>query len=130
MTRKEVKMKFTDVCIFTERVNEMIKFYEQIFDAKAEGDDIHSVLKTKDLTIAFYDKSNAESLMGFDFSDSGNGMTYIGFNVENVDDEYTRLKELGITSISEPKLWAWGAKSFNFKDIDGNRIMFRTWFDE
>ncbi len=96
---------------------------------KAEGDEIHSVLKTKNLTITFYDKNDAESLMEFDFSDSGNGMTYIGFNVENVDDEYTRLKKLNIDSISEAKVWPWGAKSFNFKDIDGNRIMFRSWLE-
>ncbi len=120
-------MKFTDVCIFTENVIEMVNFYEKVFDVEGEKDEIHSVLNAKGLSIAFYDKHHAESLMGFDFSDSGNGMTYIGFNVDNVDDEYVRLKKLGLDSISEPKLWPWGAKSFNLTDTEGNRIMFRSW---
>lgn len=123
-------MKFTDVCIFTERVMEMAEFYEKIFEVEADKDKIHSVLNTEDLTITFYDKSHAESLMGFDFAESGNGMTYIGFNVNDVDDEYKSLKILDIARITKPKVWPWGAKSFNLIDIDGNRIMFRSWIED
>lgn len=123
-------MKFTDVCIFTEHVIEMVEFYERVFETETDKDTIHTVLTIDGLTIAFYDKNHAKSVMGFDFSDSGNGMTYIGFNVDNVDEEYSRLKKLGIDSISTPTLWPWGAKSFNFKDIDGNRIMFRSWSNQ
>lgn len=123
-------MKFTDVCIFTENVIELVEFYEKVFEVEAEKDEIHSVLNANGLTIAFYDKRHAESLMGFDFSDSGNGMSYIGFNVDNVDHEYNRLKNIGIESMSMPTLWSWGAKSFNLKDIEGNRIMFRSWITD
>lgn len=68
--------------------------------------------------------------MGFDFTESGNGMTYIGFNVNDVDKEYTRLKILNIDGMTTPTIWPWGAKSFNIKDVDGNRIMFRSWIDD
>lgn len=123
-------MEFSDVCIFTENVIEMAEYYEEIFDVEADKDKIHSVLKAGGLTIAFYDKNHAESVMGFDFSESGNGMTYIGFNVNDLDEVYKRLKVLDITKITKPKIWPWGAKSFNFTDLDGNRIMFRSWIED
>jgi len=123
-------MKFTDVCIFTENVIKLAEFYEKIFNVKADKDKIHTVLELDDLSITFYDRKHAESLMKFDFSESGHGMNYIGFNVDNVDDEYIRLKKLGILNMSEPTLWPWGAKSFNLSDIEGNRIMFRSYSEE
>lgn len=66
--------------------------------------------------------------MAYDFANSGAGMTYIGFNVDDTDAEYERVKQIeNITSITEPKLWPWGAKSFRFGDPDGNMIVFRSW---
>lgn len=120
-------MVFTDICLFADNVLELISFYEKVFEVEGEKDEIHSALSIKGLTITFYNKSHAESIMGFNFSDSGSGMTYIGFNVDDVDREYDRLKRLGLDTLSQPTLWPWGAKSFNFLDIEGNRIVFRSW---
>ncbi len=120
-------MVFTDVCIITDKVLDVADFYEKIFNVKAEGDSIHSFIKAAGLGIVIYSKNAAETEMGFDFSDSGNGMTYIGYNVDDVDKEYERIKSLDISDVTVPHLWPWGAKSFNFKDIEGNRIVFRSW---
>lgn len=119
-------MKFTDVCIFIENMNEMVEFYEKVFEIEADKDQVHSVLNIHGLTIALYDKKHAEDVMSFDFSDSGHGMNYIGFNVEDIDKEYFRLKDLNIIKMSEPTRWPWGAKSFNIIDPEGNRIMLRS----
>ena len=34
-------MKFSDICIITENVSRLARFYETVFQTKAEGDDIH-----------------------------------------------------------------------------------------
>ncbi len=119
-------MVFSDICIITNDVLALVKFYEEVFNAKAEGDNIHSVISIAGLGLVIYDKSAAETVMGFDFSGAGNGLTTINFNVDDVDAEYIRIKELNIKGTTEPQLWPWGAKSFRFYDIDGNIILFRS----
>lgn len=119
-------MKFTDICIITNNVLDVAKFYEIVFNAKAEGDNTHSFINVAGLGIAIYDKNDAEKVMGFDFSNTGTGLLTIGFDVDDVDAEYVRIKALNIVIDTEPKLWPWGAKSFRFKDIEGNIIFFRS----
>ncbi len=120
-------MKFTDICLITSDVIALREFYEKIFSCKTEGDATHSFLNIAGLGLAIYDVRKAEEDMGFDFEDNGRGMMTIGFNVEDVDAEHRRISEIGVLDLSEPELWPWGAKSFNYKDIDGNRIVMRSW---
>lgn len=35
-------LHFTDICLITDDVPKLVKFYEVLFDTKAEGDEIHS----------------------------------------------------------------------------------------
>lgn len=120
-------MTFTDICIITYDVVSITNFYEQVFNTASEGTDIHSSINAGGLTINIYCRKHAEEEMKLDLTTSGNGLVTFGFNVEDVDIEYERLKELGVGGITRPKLWPWGAKSFNFKDIEGNTIFFRSW---
>lgn len=120
-------MKFTDISIITENVLDVAKFYETVFNSKAEGDNIHSVINVAGLRIAIYDKREAETVMGLNFSNTGTGLMTIGFDVDDVDAEYERIKALNINSATEPQIWPWGAKSFRFKDTEGNVIFFRSW---
>jgi len=120
-------MIFSDICIITNNVLDVAKFYETIFNSKAEGDNIHSFINAAGLGIAIFNKNAAETVMGFDFSNTGSGLITIGFDVDDVDAEYERIKALNINSATEPRLWPWGAKSFRFKDIEGNIIFFRSW---
>lgn len=119
-------MKFSDICIITENVTGLAKFYEAVFHTSAEGDSIHCVINAGGLSIAIYDKAAAQTDMGFDFAGAGTGLAFIGFDVDDADAEYERIKQLGIRIEAEPRLWPWGAKSFHFKDIDGNYITFRS----
>lgn len=119
-------MKFSDICLVTKDVPALVRFYESIFNVQAEGDSIHSVVAAGGLGIAIYKKAAAETDMGFDFTGSGSGFVFIGFNVDDADREYLRIKQLNICQPTEPKVWPWGAKSFHFKDPDGNFITFRS----
>ncbi|SCZ10579.1 hypothetical protein [Alkaliphilus peptidifermentans] len=96
-------MQFSDICIISNNVLDLAKFYEVIFSTKAEGDNIHSIINVAGLVIAIYNKNEAEKVMGFDFSNTGTGLITIGFDIDNVDAEYERIKALNITSATEHK---------------------------
>ena len=120
-------MKFSNICIITENVSKLARFYETIFQTKAEGDDIHSTLSTAGAGIAIYSKKAAETDMSFDFSQYwGSGNFTIGYNVADVDEEYERLKSLKVDFVTTPTTWPWGARSVHFRDPDGNIICFRS----
>lgn len=119
-------MEFTDICIITSDVIRVSKFYEMIFDTQAEGDAVHASINAAGMRLSFYDKHNAETDMGFDLEGAGTGLITIGFNLEAVDETYQRIKDLGIDSVSEPVVWPWGAKSFNFRDTEGNIVVMRS----
>ena len=119
-------MKFGDICLITKNVPELVKFYETVFDTKAEGDATHSSLDAAGLGLAIYDKGAAQADMGFDFTGAGTGMVTLGFNVDDADTEYARILRLGVCGVTEPHLWPWGAKSFRFPDPDGNILVFRS----
>ena len=119
-------MKFSDICLITRDVLKLAKFYETIFNVKSEGDAIHSFVNMAGLGLAIYSKNAAETDMGFDFTGSGTGLMTIGFNVDDVDAEYVRITALNICDVTTPHLWPWGAKSFRFKDTDGNIIIIRS----
>jgi predicted enzyme related to lactoylglutathione lyase len=120
-------MKFSDICIITEDVPLLTRFYENVLQVKADGGEIHASLVIGGEGIAIYSKKAAESDMLFDFSKHwGSGNFTIGLNVDNVDKEYERLKSLNVEFISTPTTYPWCARSVHFRDPDGNIICFRT----
>lgn len=120
-------MKLSDICIITENVPLLTRFYENVLQVKADGDEIHASLVIGGEGIAIYSKKAAENDMLFDFSKYwGSGNFTIGLNVDDVDKEYERLKFLNIEFVTAPTTYPWGARSFHFRDPDGNIICFRT----
>lgn len=53
-------------------------------------------------------------------------MFTFGFNVENVDDEFERLKSLNmdIEFVAVPTTYPWGSRAMHFRDPDGNIVCF------
>jgi len=118
-------MRLNDICIITDDVPRLARFYEAVFQTKADGDETHAALDAAGLAI--YAKKAAENNMGFDFSRYwGSGNFTIGCNVGDVDSEYDRLKALGVEFITTPTTWPWGARSMHFRDPDGNIVCFRS----
>ncbi len=116
------------ICLITDNVPRLAKFYEKVLQTTSEGDDIHTFILIDGGSLAVYSKSAAISDMGFDFSKfCGTGMFTFGFTVENVDDEYNRLKssDLNIEFVSVPTTYPWGARSMHFRDPDGNIVCLR-----
>lgn len=120
-------MQFTDVCFITEDVARLRKFYETVFFLPSEGDDLHAGIALGGLHITFDSATMVKHNPSFGYvSGQGSNNTIIGFNVADVDAEYQRLNALGVSMLNQPTTHPWGARSFQFRDPDGNILNFRT----
>lgn len=122
-----MRFQFTDVCLITNDVLRLRAFYEEVFGVKAEGDDIHSGISIDGFTFVFDHVAIAKENPTFYYVESGGANNVIaGFNVGDVDAEYSRLLVLGAEMLNEPTTHPWGARSFQFRDPDGNILNFRS----
>ena len=120
-------IEFTDVCFITEDVLKLRAFYESVFGTEGEGDDIHSFIRLEGLIITFDSASIISGSSPFGQIPGGvKRNSCVGFNVSDVDAEYVRLRSLDVDVLSEPVTHPWGARSFQFRDPDGNILNFRT----
>jgi len=120
--------QFTDICFISGDVLSLIKFYETVFGVKAseDGDEIHSGLNVGGLNISIDSARLTENTPFHYVSGASSDNTIVGFNVDDVDVEYARLLALGVTMLNEPTTHPWGARSFQFRDPDGNILNFRS----
>ena len=122
-----MSFQFTDVCLITNDVLQLRAFYEAVFGVQAKGDEIHSGISIDGLTLVFDHVDIADENPTFCYIEGGGSNNVIvGFNVDDVDAEYKRLLPLGAQMLNKPTTHPWGARSFQFKDPDGNILNFRT----
>jgi predicted enzyme related to lactoylglutathione lyase len=120
--------QFTDLCLISKDVLNLVDFYEKLFDVTAsEKGEYHSSVNIGGLWLtidaaAIADDASVFSYLNCKASDN----TLICFNVEDVDAEYARVLALGGVTLNEPTTHPWGARSFQFRDPEGNIINFRT----
>jgi uncharacterized glyoxalase superfamily protein PhnB len=117
-------MKFTGVCLVTERVPILVQFYSTILNRQAVGDDIHAEFEIGGLSLAIFTRQGMEEMAPGSMQGAGYGSFTIGFEVEDVDMQYERLKALGVTLVKLPATYPWGARSVWFRDPDGNIVDF------
>lgn len=123
-----MSFQFTDVCFITEDVLRLRAFYEAVFGGKAEGDVIHSALVMDGIQFTFDYVDPLQKNSAFHYVSAGGANNVIvGFNVDDVDVEYQRLLPLGAEMLNEPTTHPWRARSFQFRDPDGNILNFRSW---
>ena len=116
---KEEKMNLGEVCLETNNVIKMADFYRKILNISSDcRDEVHQFIITEGTTLSVYNNGDVKNNQNENIS--------IAFTVNDVDEEYERLLELGIHIIDAPKLQPWGAKNMHFCDPDGNHIYFRS----
>jgi len=122
-----MSIQFTDVSFVTNDVLRLRAFYELVFGGKAEGDEIHSSLGMDGIFLTFSYGDSLQKNSAFRYVSTGEANNMIvGFNVDDVDAEYQRLLPLGAKMLNEPTTHLWGARSFQFKDPEGNILNFRS----
>ena len=118
-----MNVQFADICFITKDVLRLRAFYETVFGSKSEGDEVHSTLGINGTYFVFMMQKT--DVFYFEMME-GASNTILSFNVDDVDSEYQRLFALGVEMVNEPKTHSWGARSFQFKDSDGNVLNFRS----
>ena len=111
-------MIFEGICLITNDVKRLSEFYQKVLQTTSDSDDdIHQEIKTRRAFL---------SILYCDQATKGNPYMSMAFTVDDVDDEFVRLKRLGIKIIDEPTVRPWGAKNMRFCDPDGNFVVFRS----
>ncbi len=112
-------MRLGEVCIETNDVVKISNFYREILSIPSDcKDTVHQFIISEGTTLTVYDNGKQKNNQNENIS--------IAFTVDDVDEEYKRLLNLGIHIIDAPKLQPWGAKNMHFCDPDGNHIYFRS----
>ncbi len=117
-------MEFTGICIVTDKVVELTNFYKKLLAVDADGDENHADLRTDVAAISIFSKKGMDGLAPGSMDSSGSGNITLNFRVENVDKEYDRVSTFGVEFIKLPTTHPWGARSFWFRDPDGNIVNF------
>jgi predicted enzyme related to lactoylglutathione lyase len=120
--------QFTDLCLISKDVLNLVGFYEKLFNTTAsEKGAYHSSIRIGGLWLTIDAAQIPDVAPAFSYINAkASNNTLICFNVEDVDAEYTRVLALGAEALSEPTTHPWGARSFQFRDLDGNIVNFRT----
>jgi predicted enzyme related to lactoylglutathione lyase len=120
--------QFTDLCLISDDVLKLVDFYERLFDVTAsEKGTYHASLSIGGLWLTIDATQIPDVAPAFSYvNGKASDNVLLSFNVVDVDAEYCRIPDLGAVVLNEPTTHPWGARSFQFRDPDGNIINFRT----
>ena len=120
-------MNLVSLRIITANIKTLVPFFEKAtgIEAKWLTDDFAEIVTSSftlaigsTQTLAFFGEGVAQP--------AANKSVIIEFLVENVDDEYERIKDLSIDIVQKPTTMPWGNRSLLFRDTDSNLINFFT----
>ena len=117
-------MRFNGICLVTRDMPRLRSFYTSILQADAEGDDTFMRLSTQGAALSVFSEEGMEQMAPGSMQDSGCGRFTLEFEIEDVDNEFERLKGLGVSFVKPPTTQTWGRRSVWFRDPDGNIINF------
>jgi catechol 2,3-dioxygenase-like lactoylglutathione lyase family enzyme len=120
-------VNFISIRLITNNVDGLVKFYEQITGlALIRSTEDFAELKTPSCTLAIASTRTIELLGAGAAHAADNHTMIIEFRVDDVDQEYEKLKNLVTEFVKEPATMPWGNRSMLFRDPDGNLINFFT----
>ena len=120
-------MNFISIRLITNNVDGLVQFYEQITGLSiTRFTEDFAELKTASGTIAIA-STRTIALFGAEAARAAdNHSVIIEFRVDDVDQEYEKLKNVVSEFVKEPTTMPWGNRSMLFRDPDGNLINFFT----
>jgi catechol 2,3-dioxygenase-like lactoylglutathione lyase family enzyme/predicted SnoaL-like aldol condensation-catalyzing enzyme len=116
--------RFNSICMITENVPALRDFYCRVLQTSAEGDDAFTALSTEGAQLTLFHPRGMEQMAPGSMAGSGHSSYALEFEVQDVDREYERLRELGVPIVKPPTTQAWGLRSAWFRDPDGNIVNF------
>lgn len=115
-------MRFASIRLIARDIKAVVSFYETLTGKKAEWlAPVFAEIVTPGATLAI---GAAETVALFKEGSSepgANRSAILEFQVEDVDAEYARLKQVAEV-IHEPKLMPWGNRATQFRDPEGTPV--------
>src|SRR5882724_7760947 len=112
-------MNFTSIRIITADIKRLVQFFERVINAQAKWstEDFAEIVSGpyniaigSMRTVGLFGAGSAEA--------ASNKSVIIEFLVENVDEEYERIKNLTPDIVQKPTTMPWGNRSLLFRDPD------------
>ena len=119
-------MKHRFFSIVTRNIAKLSEFYKIILQANTNGIvDLENYVELyiEDFVVCVESVASVENRSGASLLA---GSVFIEFEVSKVDDEYSRVIELGVNPLQKPFDNPWKTRNFYFNDPDGNLVCFYT----
>jgi uncharacterized glyoxalase superfamily protein PhnB len=115
-------MKFSGICLITDDIPRLARFYELLSGGHPEGGDVHAELSFAGVQLAFFTRAGMEEMAPGSMIGAGYGSFTLGFEVADVDAECARLAAAGVEVVKPPATHPWGCRSAWLRDPDGNIV--------
>ena len=112
--------KLFAICILTDNFKESIDFYKNKLGLEVNSNEGEFAdFKLEGTSLAIFGKNDAIAMFPEKYMKSGGGIV-VAYQVNSLNEEVARLKNVGIKIFEGPKETAWGQKVAYFNDPDGN----------
>ena len=118
-------MRLVQSRIVTDDVEGLAAFYASLLRASVTLNDYYVEVPAGPVTVGFskrrfteYREEDHPAANGPERRDE----VILDFEVADVDAEYERIAELGVTVVMPPKTQPWGSRSMIFRDPGGNLV--------
>lgn len=120
-------MNLVSLRVITADIKRSVQFFERLtgITAKWSTEDFAEIM-TASSTLAIGSTRTLAFFGGEVALPAANKSVIIEFLVENVDNDYIRIKEFANEIVQAPTTMPWGNRSLLFRDPDGNLINFFT----
>ena len=115
-------MKLAHARIVTNDVPALTRFYRDVTGITPRGDDRYVEFHAPALTLAISSQTMIDRYGAGATTPAANRSIILDFEVEDVDQERTRLQQIVREFVLEPTTQPWGNRSMLFRDPDGNLI--------
>lgn len=112
-------MRIGEVCLLSNDVVRLADFYKAFLGIdNGSNDSIHQTIIAEETMLTIYNDNSLKN--------NNNQNICLAFTVNDVDEEYNKLINLGVEIIEKPTTRPWGARNMSFYDPDKNIIYLRS----
>jgi catechol 2,3-dioxygenase-like lactoylglutathione lyase family enzyme len=124
-TKEKTTVKFTHACLITQKMETLRDFYREVLqvEPKVYQDD-YLEFPLQGAILSLYKQESLDRTVPGAMRAGHNKSVMLEFQVEDVDQEYARLKQapLNIDWVLAPTTFPWGNRSIYFRDPEGNMV--------